>query len=627
MFIIINSLYNIGHCTIPKEFKSSISRCIASYSFDKEYTTALNYPGWKTPSHNNQTLTPETCPKPWRYHSATEITSLPYWGLQTIYSGGGYVAHLGYDPDIASNVVKELIDTRWLDSKSSAVLIIFSVFNVNTEYASFLSFLYEKLPTGFGLASFKIHSMPLYPANDSFLIFQLLFLLIVAFYSVLIIVKVAKNKCTFLRDYWNIADLVLVVLSVSTVTVQIVKGLYMSRLIQQIQDNPYSDLSFDYVVMATDVEDSLIALLMFVSTLKLIKLIKLDLTIMLLSSSIRISMKDLAPFSIIFTVIVLAFAQFGILVFGREDVAFSNVYNALSTELQMFIGGAGDLWALEKKNRVLAKFYILSFMIFMAFILMNIFIAVLAEAQVNQKKQQDALQEETEFLEFIKMKVISFFRYKNTKIDNLQTSSMVSIPDSKTAEKETSSRGKGCDDSVNMIKITPQVLNNSARNQYRPPKTNKHKISAHGQNHWKAKQNKIEYNVLLIHGRVKRMDALLNMLEMDLTNEDMQMTQIVLQLESNTGTSASSTRNSPHSQITKTPSVPEDSRRESTVTLSNVTLTDDFVESEQVLQQVFPLQPLSINSRFKPVVFRQMRINRFVNTLQDITENKDNVSS
>lgn len=590
---------------------------------DTEYTTKVNYPGWKgvaTDSPSNQSLTPETCPKPWKYHTSSEITSLPYWGLQHIYSGGGYVAHLGYQPDIASRVIKELSKSKWLDPRSSAVLIVFSVFNVNTEYASFLSFLYEKLPTGAGMASFKIHSVPLYAATVSFLVFQLLFLLFVAFYFVLMLIKVAKQKCHFFQDIWNCLDLLLVTLSVTTVVLQIIKGLYTSDVIRQIKANPYNDLSFDYAVMAIDVEDSLIALLVFVSTLKLLKLIKLDLRILILSSTMGVSIKDLAPYSIIFTVILLAYAQLGILIFGREEVAFSNVYNALATELQMFVGGVTDLWILEKKNRVLAPLYIFSFMVFMGLILMNVFIAILAEAQVNQEKRLKTLEEDFEFLDFMKRKVMTFFNIKSAKIKDVQNDGVLDVfkfdasnpniqkPPSPVANNEIEPKlpnTESSESTKHKLSRTKKPFLKREQNAYQQLKTER----------YKKHETKVEENVLLIHKRLKKMNVLLGMLEMDLTHEDMQTTQMLLQIESNGGSQESSPVYSP----------PPTERRESTLTLSNLAFTEDF-ESEEELKQVFPLLPsnTSMNSRFRPVVMKRANVNKFVSKLKKITENNNN---
>ncbi|KAK3732032.1 hypothetical protein QZH41_019129 [Actinostola sp. cb2023] len=379
--------------------------------------------------------------------------------------------------------------------------------------------------------------------------------------------QVAKFKCSFFKDTWNWLDIFLVLLSVSTVTTQLIKGLYTSGVIRQIHANPYSDLSFDYVVMAIDIEDPLIALLMFVSTLKLLKLTKLHMRIIVISSAMNISMKSLIPFSIIFTVILLAYAQLGILIFGREDAAFSTIYDALATELQMFIGGGSDLWILEKKNRVLGPLYIVSFMVFMGFILMNVFVAILYEAQANQRKNVASLENEVEFLDFMKTKIMSIFNGSKVKVEDSE--------EKEEEEEEVSSQD----------------------------------------------------NIFLIHDRIKKLTFWLDILEMELTDEDMQVTQMVLQLESNGGSPNIPTP--PPSQSSsvstgKSPEIFDNNRRESTtLTLSNLNFTSKG-DSEEQLQLVFPRPgPCAAgNSRFRPVVLGRVGVNKFVNRLRGINENQ-----
>ncbi|EDO39106.1 predicted protein, partial [Nematostella vectensis] len=363
-----------GHCTIPKEVRLRFSTCYASYSHSREDTTLANLPGWKP-------FTP----------SPLTLATLPYWGQKAVYGGGGFVANLGYSESVARRVINDLARDGWFDRQTRAVLAIFSVFNANTDYVSFVNFLAEALTTGTIRPSHRITTIPLYPTSLLYLVFQLLFLLYVMLYLVLICVEVYKKKLPYFKDIWNWLEMLIILFSVATTAVQFVKGIYLTDIVTKIRSNPYGDFSFDYIVMGTELEESLMACLVFFSSLKLMKLVLLHVRVVVISSTMRVSFIRLLPFSFIFIVILLAYAQLGILVFGTMETSYATVYNALVTELMLFIGGDTRINELREVNRVMAPFYVISFMVFMGFILMNVFVAILNEAQFQQKTSLDEL--------------------------------------------------------------------------------------------------------------------------------------------------------------------------------------------------------------------------------------------
>lgn len=587
----------------------------------KEDKTKLNQLGWGADkngnvSSNTTILTPETCPKPWRYHTANEISSLPFWGRRTTYGGGGYVAHLGYQPEIAGRVITDLQSSNWVGQRSSAVLIGFSVFNVNTEYASFLSFLYEKLPTGNGITSYKISSMPLYPASVLFLTFQLLFLVFVLFYFVLLLVKIFKKRLSFFKDPWNWVEIFIIIFSIATVVLQLLKGIYTSEIIRKIKHNPYGDLSFDYVVLATDLEDTLMAFLVFFSTIKLLKLVKLDKTILVISSSIRLSIQDLAPQSVIFLVILLAYAQLGMLVFGPESLSFSTLYDALVAELQMFIGGNSEIWILRQHNRVLGPLYIMTFMMFMGWIMMNMFVAIMNDAQTSQKENLEVLEQDMQLLDFIAKKVKSIFRISS--IDGRKSGRVmpqVVVEESRSLNERASLEG-----TVNnsLLEVTPKRKNQKSGYQ---------KLQKEGSKtiNPSIPREFSEENVICLHDRIRKINFFLESFEMDVQKEDLQTTQLILQLESSCGSNSSrSTSITSISGLTvsRKPSYSY-SRKASSTLCEEASSSED--NSEDYIRLVFPRpNPLEAH-HFRPVVLGQVATTRLSSTLED--KNRDNSKS
>ncbi|XP_048586645.1 LOW QUALITY PROTEIN: polycystic kidney disease protein 1-like 2 [Nematostella vectensis] len=628
-----------GYCTIPKEVRLRFSTCYASYSHSREDTTLANFPGWKpftpspltslnTTSDNITTaLTPDNCPKPWKYHEASSLATLPYWGQKAVYGGGGFVANLGYSESVARRVINDLARDGWFDRRTRAVLAIFSVFNANTDYVSFVNFLAEALTTGTIRPSHRITTIPLYPTSLLYLVFQLLFLLYVMGYLVLICVEVYRKKLSYFKDIWNWLEMLIILFSVATTAVQFVKGIYLTDIVTKIRSNPYGDFSFDYIVMGTELEESLMACLVFFSSLKLMKLVLLHVRVVVISSTMRVSFIRLLPFSFIFIVILLAYAQLGILVFGTMETSYATVYNALVTELMLFIGGDTRINELREVNRVMAPFYVISFMVFMGFILMNVFVAILNEAQFQQKTSLDELSNDVKVIDLINDKIRTVLRLppkqtrkaetfvtkmqanrsnrqiRDNRDDNVAKVDMglgatvqyKSLPckdsdNSRQGQEEDSPLGKQLEDADTSLRVRVQ---SDSREGLNDDSTMRRKLARATAR--MIKRQELYKHMNIIHDKLRRAQVLLDLVSLDETSVYMKFTEMLLKVESVRGLSESS-------PTVEFPDLVE--RRTSTLTLSDMWLGASL-HNENEIKSVFPRpKPVigNANKQFRPVV-------------------------
>merc|ERR1719272_2844081 len=88
---------------------------------------------------------------------------------------------------------------------------------------------------------------------------------------------------------------------------------------------------------------------------------------------------DMANFMLIFLVVYVAYAQAFFMAFGMEIEAFSSYSNSFS-RLFLIILGEFDFDAMKAANPDMAPLLFFSFVIFVFFILVNMFIAILGEA-------------------------------------------------------------------------------------------------------------------------------------------------------------------------------------------------------------------------------------------------------
>ena len=148
--------------------------CTPDYSILNE--EKINFEiGWI----NNKTLVSlnnnQNIKESFEYTNSDELDSLAYFGIYTNYMGGGYVYRMtGNLKQIQSNL-SILQNLSWIDRQTSAVFLEFSIFNVNINLFSYVTILFEKLPTGNLIKSSRIYPMSLLESNGSYVSMRLAF--------------------------------------------------------------------------------------------------------------------------------------------------------------------------------------------------------------------------------------------------------------------------------------------------------------------------------------------------------------------------------------------------------------------------------------------------------------------
>ena len=436
---------------MPDDARGLTQHCFDFYSSDSEDKTPLNLPGWR-PFRGNVTWEniTELCPRPWRYASPQALQFVPRWGFFGWYEGGGFAADLGYNQKTARHVIKELQTHHWVDRQTRAVLVEFSIYNVNTGYFSVCTFFFEILPTGYGHVYERIETFPLTNAPTGFyqfyLVCQLLFILMVFYYVAKEAVKILRRKCRYFLEPWNLIDLFQVCLSLLVVVLFLVKSKLILNNILKLRENPFITISFQEAVSWNNAENATLSLAVFITTVKLLRMIRYNSHISALSATISLSRATLLSYSVLLFVIVLAFTLLGHLLYGADLYAFRSLQRTLNSVMLMSIGQKMQLDELQRVDRTLGPLFGFSFKFIMAFIFVNFFVAILNDSYEDVKSNPDQTKKESEMADFIVQRVIYAFlgikrRGRKKRVDNLasEVPSCSSVGD-ETADKSAADR-------------------------------------------------------------------------------------------------------------------------------------------------------------------------------------------
>ncbi|VDM68164.1 unnamed protein product [Strongylus vulgaris] len=111
-----------------------------------------------------------------------------------------------------------------------------------------------------------------------------------------------------------------------------------------------------------------------------------------LAATLSRSTKDIGGFAVMFAVFFFAYAQFGYLVFGTQISDYSTFYNAVFALLRTILGDF-NYSALERTNRILGPIFFITYVFFVFFVLLNMFLAIINDSYVEVKaelaRQQD----------------------------------------------------------------------------------------------------------------------------------------------------------------------------------------------------------------------------------------------
>lgn len=328
---------------------------------------------------------PIACEHTVKYQDSEALGTLPIVTAQNTYTGGGLVADLGYDIRTAQKVISGLQKDIWINRRTRIVLLELVTFQPSTNLFAFTRYAFECLPTGGVMPSYRIDPISFYGSSNSlsqgiFIGCYVLIVLILIFSIYTEIRELRMLGREYFKDVWNVIELAFICFTIATIVIFFFKSDYTRKLIQKVQQNPYARMSFDFVALWTDIESVFLALVIFLATMKFLRILKFNKHIAIMAKSISISKGPMISYSIVYIVVLIAFATMGHMIFGRSAYMFSTFTRALVNIFEMILGKGTNYDELETINRFFGPFFFFFYFFSMTVFLMNIFMAILNDS-------------------------------------------------------------------------------------------------------------------------------------------------------------------------------------------------------------------------------------------------------
>ncbi|XP_043969331.1 polycystin-2 isoform X2 [Gambusia affinis] len=398
-------------CSVHEDLRDEVQDCYNMYTPSNEDTAPFG--------PKNGTA--------WVYTTESEMNSSSHWGQVSKYGGGGYYQDLSRTKEESSNRLQFLKDHLWLDRGTRAVFLDFSVYNGNINLFCIARLLVEFPATGGAVTSWHFQTVRLIRYVSSWDYFvgvcEVAFCLFILYYVVEEVLEIHIHRLHYFKSMWNCLDVLIVALSVVAIIMNITRTAMARNLLSGLLENYTAHPSFEPLASLQVQFNNLAAVIVFFSWVKLFKFINFNKTMSQLSTTMSRCAKDLTGFAIMFFIIFLAYAQLAYLVFGTQVNDFSTFQASIFTQFRIILGDF-DFSEIKESNPVLGPVYFTTFVFFIFFILMNMFLAIINDTYSEVKADMSQQRCEMEMTDLLKKgcnKALMKLRLKKTPVDEISS--------------------------------------------------------------------------------------------------------------------------------------------------------------------------------------------------------------
>ncbi|XP_004681071.1 PREDICTED: polycystic kidney disease 2-like 1 protein [Condylura cristata] len=397
-------------CVVHEDFREDISSCYDVYSPDKEEQLPFG------PLNGTA----------WTYHSQDALGGSSHWGQLTSYRGGGYYLDLPGSRQASAEALRDLQEGLWLDRGTRVVFIDFSVYNANVNLFCVLRLVVEFPATGGAIPSWQIRTVKLirYVSNWDFFIVgcEVIFCVFIFYYGVEEILELHIHRLQYLISIWNILDLVVILLSVVAVGFHIFRTLEVNQLMGKLLQHPNTYADFEFLAFWQTQYNNMNAVNLFFAWIKIFKYISFNKTMTQLSSTLARCAKDILGFAVMFFIVFFAYAQLGYLLFGTQVENFSTFLKCIFTQFRIILGDF-DYTAIDNANRILGPVYFVTYVFFVFFVLLNMFLAIINDTYSEVKEELAGQKDELQLSDLLKQgynKTLLRLRLRKERVSDMQ---------------------------------------------------------------------------------------------------------------------------------------------------------------------------------------------------------------
>eukprot|EP00743_Colponemidia_sp_Colp-15_P007414 GILK01008010.1.p1 GENE.GILK01008010.1~~GILK01008010.1.p1 ORF type:complete len:720 (+),score=110.35 GILK01008010.1:59-2161(+) len=323
-------------------------------------------------------------------------TSINIDGTVASYDGGGYVIRVAPTEEALSGNLTSMYLDRWLDTYTRAFFVTFGLYNPNSNLFGSCTFMVEFSPEGLILPNSYVRTVQLEPRTNTDKTIESLLLYVLFAFVLYYIVGLFKEVYQGRSSIFTIIDAITMILFLIQFTTRIPRA-FTFKYMPDIADPDFSSLaqvqstfrSIEEITHNRRYEQYIAAVAVMFAFLRVFKFLQMNVKLAILFYTVQQASHELINFTVLFTILFTGFALFSYLVFGVQLASFRKVQNSISTLLQMILGNF-DYTEMQQTSPTFAPIFFTLFMVLFAFILINIFLAIILDAYTTVAEKAKA---------------------------------------------------------------------------------------------------------------------------------------------------------------------------------------------------------------------------------------------
>ncbi|XP_071754722.2 polycystin-1-like protein 2 [Centroberyx gerrardi] len=402
-------------CQIAGAMRQFVPDCHAPYSWELEDMGSYGS-GWNRSVGENIS---QSHSSPWKYQTQAQLRAYAIWGKMVLYRGGGFVVELGPDSQNASSVLEYLFKNTWFDAYTRAIFIEFTVYNANVNLFCIVTLLLETTAVGAFQFRSELQSVRLYQSSGGLHIFvmaaEVIYFLFILYYMFLQGKLMKQQRWAYFRSVWNLLELTIILLSWSAMAVFIKRAVLGNRDMAYYHNHKHQFASFHDTASADLVLQYLIAFLVLLATVKLWHLFRLNSKLNIITATLQRAWADMSGFLVIMLIMFLAYSITCNLLYGWKMSSYKTLMDSVLNMINLQVG-IFNYEEVLNYNLVLSALLIGSCIVFMTFVVLNLFISVILMAFSHEQMYHKPSEEE-EIVDLMLNKLCRLFgiRLKETK--------------------------------------------------------------------------------------------------------------------------------------------------------------------------------------------------------------------
>lgn len=399
---ILMFLFNTSaQCNLVKPMDKVIKECNVAYSFMTEDKSTKGV-GWVpfngTENANNSAYE-------YVYRSASELDGFPYWAVHNMYSGGGYVMELRGSVRELFHRFERLKEGGWIDHYTRAIFIEFTVYNAQINIFSICTLVIEFLPTGSLFPSFRFEPVNLLGYSMDTAAFEIACQIIYFIYIFIFIIiearELYKKRAAYFTEFWNWVEIGIIGLSIAGAVIFIYRLVLANKLTKKFKETHGDEyMKFQYVGYWNELLMYMLGWLVFLATIKFLRLLRFNKRMSLMASTLRVCAKHMTSFTLMFGIVFVTFVQFFYLLFFITIKEYSSFLIACETSLQMLLGRF-NFFEMKGASPTLGPLFFLAYVVSVAMILINMFVTILNEGFADVRDDVNKQMNDYEIVDFI----------------------------------------------------------------------------------------------------------------------------------------------------------------------------------------------------------------------------------